>query len=149
RRRGSHAPPSLDQEGEEVMKARGAAIQGSLAAFGLIAAYATWQREPERAPGEVTVLDAGKNDITKIRFEGEGGKWTELEAKNEAEGRVVWLRLSGKADAKPAPTPERTVRGNEGALKLVEKFAPLRATRALGTLAAEKLKELGLDAPKK
>ena len=45
--------------------------------------------------------------------------------------------------------PAREVPGNEGAERLWEKFAPLRATRALGTLKPDKLKELGLDAPKK
>ena len=41
------------------MRARGATIQGALAGLGMLAAYGTWQREPERAAGEVTVLDIG------------------------------------------------------------------------------------------
>jgi hypothetical protein len=41
-------------------------------------------------------------------------------------------------------TPERELRGNETAQKLYERFAPLRASRALGTLSDDKLKELGL-----
>jgi len=55
--------------------------------------------------------------------------------------------LSPRPDAK---APERELRGNETAQKLLfERFAPLRATRALGALPADKLKELGLEAPKK
>ena len=38
------------------MNVRGAAAQGGLAALGLVVAYATWQRQPERAPGEVIVV---------------------------------------------------------------------------------------------
>jgi hypothetical protein len=129
------------------MKTRGAAIQGGLAAVGLLLAYTTWQREPERAPGEATVIDAGKGDVTKVRFE-EGAKWVEVEQKPGDDGKpAVWLRTSAKPS--PAPAPERYVRGNSGAEKLLEKLAPLRATRALGVLEAGKLKELTLDAPKK
>ena len=42
------------------MNVRGAAVQSGLAALGLVVAYGTWQREPERAPGEVVVVDASK-----------------------------------------------------------------------------------------
>jgi hypothetical protein len=127
------------------MRTRGAAIQGGLAALGLLAAYATWQREPERTAGEAVVLDVSKSDLQKVRFD-DGTTWVEMTQKKEGDGPVVWLRLSPNEKAK---TPEREVRGNEGALKLWEKLAPLRATRALGTLGPEKLKELGLDAAKK
>ncbi|MSP59351.1 MAG: DUF4340 domain-containing protein [Myxococcales bacterium] len=123
------------------MRARGAAIQGGLATVGLVLAYTTWQREPERAPGEVVVLEATQNEIAKVRYE-EGAKWVELEKR--ADG--VWLRTSPK---EPPKTPERELHGNENADKLLGKFAPLRASRALGVMAADKLKELGLDAPKK
>jgi hypothetical protein len=133
------------------MRTRGAAIQGGLAALGLVAAYATWQREPERAPGEAVVFDLGKSDITKIRYE-DGTKWVELEPKPagaDEDAARVWLRVSAKPDAKPQPIPERVLRGNDGAQRLVDKFAPLRATRALGTLEAAKLKEFGLAESKK
>lgn len=124
------------------MKARGAMVQGALGAVGLLAAWTTWQREPERPPGEAVVLDATHNDLTKVRYEDEK-KWVELEVRK---GDGVWIHTSARADLK---LPERTVRGNEGADKLVDKFTPLRATRALGALGADKLKEFGLDAPKK
>lgn len=123
------------------MTARGAAIQGALAVLALAVAYATWQRQPEMAPGEVVVLDVGRNQIAKIRFEDEN-KWAEIEPK----GDEIWLRLSARSEPK---VPERSLRGSEGARRLVERFAPLRANRALGTLSAEKLKEFGLDASKK
>ena len=132
------------------MRTRGAAIQGGLAAFGLIFAYTTWQRQPEKPAGEAIVLDAGKNDLVKIRFEDktkpDAPKWVELEPGKDADGPLAWVKTSANPTLK---APERTVRGNDAALKLVEKFTPLRATRALGVLAPEKLKELGLDTPKK
>jgi hypothetical protein len=130
------------------MRTRGAAIQGGLAALGLVAAYATWQREPERAPGEATVLDISKGDLNKVRYE-DGAKWVEIEQKPDpsGEGMSSWLRLAPKPS--PAPAPERYVRGNPGADKLLDKLAPLHATRALGVLEAAKLKEFGLEAPKK
>jgi hypothetical protein len=133
------------------MRARGAAIQGGLALVGLTLAWTTWQREPEKAAGEAIVVDAGKADVVKVRYEDntkdDAKKWVELESKKDDDGAsAVWLHLSANATAK---TPEREVRGNDGAEKLWAKFAPLRATRALGQLSAEKLKELGLAEPKK
>ena len=131
------------------MKAPGAALQGGLAALGLVAAYTTWQREPERKAGEAVIVDASQSDVQKIRFE-DGNttppKWVELERRKESEGPRVWMRVSARPEQKQ---PERELRGNDSANKLWEKFAPLKATRALGQLPLEKLKEVGLDAPKK
>ncbi len=126
------------------MRTRGAAIQGGLAAVGLLAAYFTWQREPERPSGEVVVMNLGKNDLQKVRFD-DGTKWVEVRAEQVNGDRVVYLKVS-KNDQ--THTPERELRGNEAAGKLWDKFAPLHGTRALGVLAADKLKELALDAPK-
>jgi hypothetical protein len=130
------------------MNVRGAAVQSGLAALGLVVAYTTWQREPERAPGEVIVVDVNKSDVQSVRIDGADGKSVEMERRKDTTGEEprVWLKLS--ADAKQKK-PAREVPGNEGAERLWDKFGPLRATRALGTLKPDKLKELGLDAPKK
>jgi hypothetical protein len=130
------------------MNVRGAAVQSGLAALGLVVAYTTWQREPERAPGEVVVVDVNKSDVTSVRLDDGAGKTVELERRKDGrdEEPRVWLKLS--ADIKQKK-PARELPGNEGADRLWDKFAPLRATRSLGTLKADKLKELGLDAPKK
>jgi hypothetical protein len=141
------------------MNARGVAIQGGLAALVLVGAYATWQREPEMSTGEVFVLDLTKNDLEKVRFEDQEGKsWSELSKGKDAEGSFVYVRLSGYDSTGAAlpsghpgialKLPERQVRGNENAERLLERFAPLRATRALGVLDGTKLKELGLETPK-
>lgn len=130
------------------MNVRGAAVQGGLAALGLVVAYTTWQREPERAPGEVVVIDVNKGDVQKVRYDEGKGKFVELDRRKEPgeEEPRVWLHLSADPQRK---TPERQVPGNEGAERLWAKFAPLRATRGLGVLKGDKLKEVGLDAPKK
>jgi hypothetical protein len=130
------------------MNVRGAAVQSGLAALGLVVAYTTWQREPERAPGEVVVVDVNKSDVKSVLLDDGSGKTVELERRQEGrdEEPRVWLKLSADAKAKK---PARELPGNEGADRLWDKFAPLHATRALGTLKGDKLKELGLDAPKK
>ncbi|HEX9103319.1 MAG TPA: DUF4340 domain-containing protein, partial [Polyangia bacterium] len=130
------------------MNVRGAVVQSGLAALGLVVAYTTWQREPERAPGEVVVIDVNKSDVQSVRIDDGAGKTVELERRKEGrdEEPRVWLKLSADAKTKK---PARELGGNEGADRLWDKFAPLRATRALGALKADKLKELGLDAPKK
>jgi len=132
-------------------------LQGGLALLGLAAAYTTWQRQPELQPGEVFVLDVTRNDLEKIRFDDEDAKtWAELQRDSDDNGNFVALRLSRReapATKTAAPTqgasPERVVRGSDAAKALYERFAPLRATRALGVLDAAKLKDLGLASPKK
>ncbi len=127
------------------MKMQGAVVQGGFAAAGLLLAYATWQREPDQKGSDVTVLAVSKSEIEKVRYE-DGPKWIELSPKGSGEEREVWLRISAKPESK---TPERELRGNENAGKLFDRFAPLRATRALGTQPPAKLKELGLEKPTK
>jgi hypothetical protein len=135
---------------------RQVALQGTLALAALVGAYFTWQRGVELAPGEVLVVDIGKNDLTGVRFEDqEKSTWVELGRMSDAGGPFTSVHLS--AQEKPAPgkeqastkTPERLVRGSDGAEKLFASFAPLRASRGLGVLDAAKLKDLGLDAAKK
>ncbi len=142
------------------MNTRSMAIQGGLALAGLAAAYATWQRTPELASGEVFAFDVTKNDLEKIRFDDEEIKvWSQLARAKDSNGPIVSVRLSG-TDASnvvfpsghpsvAVKVPERLVRGNEAAERVFETFAPLRASRALGTLDAAILKDLGLDTTKK
>lgn len=167
------------------MKANATALQGALALAGLVAAYTAWQRPAEnKTEAEVTVLDASKSSLEKVRYE-DGDRFMEL---TREDGRV-WLTQgwmegrsppppppdagtradagaadggmadagtsdSGAADAgtpprevkmvAAKPIPPKTVRGNERADKLWERFTPLDAVRSLGVLSQDKLKELGL-----
>jgi hypothetical protein len=142
------------------MNGRAVAVQGGLALASLVTAYFTWQRQPELQVGEVFAVDLAQSDLEKVRFEDQELKsWAELIRDKDSTGRYVQLHVSGSdASGIPMPSghpsvpikvPERTVRGNEAALHLFDKLAPLRATRALGTLDAAKLKDLGLDTTKK
>ncbi|WP_375757025.1 hypothetical protein [Corallococcus exercitus] len=191
------------------MKARDVAVQGVLATVALVAAFFVWQREPARAPGEVTVEDAQASALDRIRYD-EETRFVEL-FRDPQDRDTVWVRLGGKpakpgagsdgatagalahaandggsatldaganprthagslatasdggspphADAgalasassdagtpsSPAPVPPpRELRGNDVALKLFARFAPLRAQRDLGVLDATKLEEIGL-----
>jgi hypothetical protein len=81
---------------------KAAAVQGGLAALGLITAHLTWQREPERAPGEVTVIDAGKNDVAKVHFEDDATS-VDFQRKSEGGETAVWVHLVEKPKAPPAP----------------------------------------------
>ncbi|MBX7099229.1 MAG: DUF4340 domain-containing protein [Myxococcaceae bacterium] len=151
------------------MKARGLAVQGALAAGALVAAYATWQgpKETTGSDAQVTVVDASKSKLDKVRYE-DGRNSIELFKKGER-----FLLTQASFPPKPLPTafqadagqsdggaadagvvvaaaPEkpkapRTVYAGERAEKLYEKFTPFEASRALGVLAADKLKEVGLE----
>jgi uncharacterized protein DUF4340 len=143
---------------------RALAVQGGIATLGLVIVYATWQREPERAPGAVTVIDASKSDVTLVHYEdeatsvditpgktgNESGVWLHLVTKPKAEAKPD-PKAPPKPDAKPPapPPPPRDLPGAENAKKLYEQFAPLVSLRAFGVLEANKLKELGLDNPKR
>jgi hypothetical protein len=137
---------------------RAAAIQGGLAAIGLLTAALTWQREPERAAGSVSIIDAGKSDVTLVKYDDEHNT-IELRPGKGGGDAKVWLHLVPKkapetphADPKAKPPklpPARDVPGGENAVKLYEAFGPLVSPRAFGTLDTGKLKELGLDAPKR
>ncbi|MFL5320507.1 MAG: DUF4340 domain-containing protein [Myxococcaceae bacterium] len=145
------------------MRAQGVFITGGLAVVGLIAAYMTWQREPEDTSATATVLDINKRELEKVRYEDQT-KWLEL-TRREGEDNGVWVRSGfkelpdagtptplpdgGMPPAPPPKPPDRTLIGNEVAEKLFQKFAPLQATRALGVVEESKLEELGLKTPVK
>ncbi|HEX3697066.1 MAG TPA: DUF4340 domain-containing protein [Polyangia bacterium] len=137
------------------MTGKAAALQGGLAALGLLAANFTWQREPERAPGEVNVVDVTKNDLRAVHYEDDKVAYDLTRAKENGED-AVWIHFVDKYVPKPDPknpaptppaplTPPRDLRGTEAALKALDQFAPLRSPRAFGVLDAQKVKELGLE----
>lgn len=105
---------------------------------------------PSKAPDDKTATPPPE---VKVR------DWVELSSTTLDDGRAVWVRLAGRGGASvdlpsghpvvQTAIPERTVRGNDGADKLWTLFAPLKASRALGVLDADKLKDLGLAEPKK
>ncbi len=173
------------------MNVRGVTLQAGLAVVGLVAAFLVWQREPEGAPGEVTVLDISKRALERVRYD-DANRFVEL-YRDPKDEDTVWVRLGDKppppptakavdgrvpgdmADAgvaapaaatdggtpgtavagtpampPPPPPPPRELRGNETAMTLLGRLAPLKASRALGEMDAKKLEELGLaNSPRK
>ncbi len=81
------------------MNTRGLALQGALAAVGLVAAFFTWQREPEGMPGEITILDISKRALEKVRWE-DATRYVEL-FRNPEEEDKLWVRIGEK----PKPPP--------------------------------------------
>ena len=81
------------------MKARGAAVQGTLALLGLAAAYATWQRPGDKATGgDVVIFDLARSDLERVRYE-DGPKLIELERREEGTERGLWLHLATREAA--------------------------------------------------
>ena len=115
------------------MRTRSVVLQGVLAVGAVLAAAAVASRPPEGAPGEVVVWDAPVNGLQWVRHEEPSG-WVEL-YREPSEGGALWLRWS---------TPPRALRANELAGPLFARFAPLKASRALGVLDAAHLAEVGL-----
>lgn len=80
------------------MKLQGAAIQGGLAVVGLLAAYVTWQRGPEKTEGDVTVLHLNRSDVERVRYD-DGVHWVELTpGKAVDDGPKVWIRLGTRPE---------------------------------------------------
>jgi uncharacterized protein DUF4340 len=141
---------------------KGLAVQGGLAIAGLVIAYSTWQREPERAEGEVVVVDSTKAELGSVHFEDETSV-VDIRRRDEGGTNGVWLRVEDKTPVPPAPKagqpppppaaakahPPRELRGEEPAEKFLAQFAPFRSPRAFGVLDAAKTKELGLADSKK
>ncbi|WP_208729742.1 hypothetical protein [Corallococcus exercitus] len=87
------------------MKARDVAVQGVLAAVALVAAFFVWQREPARAPGEVTVEDAQPSALDRIRYD-EETRFVEL-FRDPQDRDTIWVRLGSKP-AKPGAGAQST-----------------------------------------
>lgn len=151
------------------MKARSAAIQGALAAAGLVAAYFTWQRPAETQKKEsVVIADANKNSLERVSYSDgtrivtvekkdrflvtlaylpgkrpeydAGSPFDEVDAGTLPDGGVI-----PKRPPPPPPVADRTVFANERAEQLWTKLTPFEGTRALGVIPTEKLSELGLE----
>ena len=130
------------------MTGRGVLVQGALAVIGLGIAYVTWQREPERAAGEVVVVDTTKADLANVHFEDENSSVDIRRGREDGES-AVWLRVEDKtppaprqppvgpnrrnrrglrhhraAKKAPKPKPARELKGDEPAEKLLAEFAP-------------------------
>ena len=104
------------------------------------------------------MIDGGKSDVTLVRYEDEASTVDLSRAAAAATSPPLWLHLVDRSDASPTrrpdakvktPAPPRDLPGGDSAVKLYDEFAPLVSPRAFGVLDAGKLKELGLDAPKR
>lgn len=84
------------------MTGRAAAIQGGLATAGLLAVYLTWQREPERAPGAATVIDAVKAEVTHVHYADDSNS-VDFERGQDNAGAAIWIHLAPTGKAIPKP----------------------------------------------
>lgn len=80
------------------MKVTSTAVHAGLATVALVAAYATWQREPEATGESVIVFDAARKELQVVRYE-DPARWIEFRPTEEGEG--VWVKI-GQKDL-PAP----------------------------------------------
>jgi hypothetical protein len=99
-------------------------------------------RSPWLLPPDAGV-DAGARPMTPALLDGGVSRLSD--------GGVARLPDGGTRDGGPSlaeiapPAPDRELRGNEAAEKLLEQFSPLLAARALGVPDTAKLKEYGLE----
>jgi hypothetical protein len=115
----------------------------------------TWIRHTEKPPPPpppppVAVADGGTVSDGGTGAIASGASDAGMHGKSILASGAGDAGTSARADVAPAvvappPAPKtREYRANESTDRLMEKFAPLRAVRALGVLPAEKLQEMGL-----
>ena len=118
----------------------------------------------ERAPGAVAVIDATKADVTPRPLRGRRQPSSSSGAAATAPSSGC-TRSAPRAQTKPnphGPTTEKADAKTDEASgstassaaatarsSCIDQFAPMLSPRAFGVLDAAKLKELGLDAPKR
>jgi hypothetical protein len=96
----------------------------------------TWIRHTEKPPPLPVTPSAGGAD---------GGAGALASGAPDAGPTVLASGTAGSGSSAPPPAPKtREYRANDSTDRLIEKFAPLRAVRALGVLSPEKLQEVGL-----
>ena len=150
------------------MTGRAAAIQGGLAAVGLLAAL---RHLAARAGARARRGDGDRRDqdrtSRRVHYDGRRQRASTSSAARRA-ARTAGLdctwspsrrprrsqqtptrsrRPSRRRPSRAPPAPPRDLAGADDARKLLDQFAPLVSPRAFGVLDAAKLKELGLDAP--
>lgn len=102
--------------------------------------------KPPKPPPAKAAADADGGTVAAVA-DGHHGAYDPIAAAAGKGSEDAGTSTVGSSSVTPAPAPApkpREYRANEAAEKLVEKFAPLRGLRALGTLPDEKLKEVGL-----
>jgi len=126
------------------MKATHALVHGTLALGALGLAYLAWQHPTETNPDEIRILKLSKGDLKAARFEDKSsGTFVEVAPDPAGEGALVTLSkrtIPGKPE-----TPERIVRGDATAAKLLATLSALSASRKLGPLPEDKQRALGLS----
>jgi hypothetical protein len=148
---------------------RGTLVHGVLLLVALVLAYTTWQRDPTVKPqaGTVELWAGSPADVKSIQYEAQNKSVT-LERRGQGNDAYYWGKvvrstpppkkpqkpdagpdeaLMSPAEAEPEEKPTVTTREfpvGEGGTKLLEKLAPLRVIRDLGTLDDAKKADYGL-----
>ena len=126
------------------MKATHVLVHGTLALAALGLAYLAWQHPIEANPPEIRILNLGKGDLKSARFEDKSaGTFVGIAPDPAGDGTLV--TLSKRAIAGKPENPERIVRGDANAAKLLATLSTLSASRKLGALPEDKQRALGLS----
>jgi hypothetical protein len=118
----------------------------AIAGLGLAFGFYVRSRGGAAPTDNAVLLDLHKRDISRLTWSDEG-KTVTVEERKTSEGDSYWWITSDTT--KNGKTEKKEMRGSAEVDKLLDGFAPLRASRALGTMPDEKLKEFGLTASKK
>lgn len=133
----------------------------ALLAAGAVFAYATWSREPGARQGAgvaVEIWEGQSENVSEIRYDGDDIR-VRAASKRDDLGRYFVVDIDKEATvardssqdagapAQEASREQLQAISVEGAAKLAELLAPLRALRSLGTVPKADYAEFGLDEP--
>lgn len=116
-----------------------------LALGGLTLAYLVWTgEESAAAPGEVTIFECDPDALDRVALT-LGEREVTMELSREDGERLTWLTVT-RTPEEGEPSTTRFV-GSDDVAEFLEQLAPLRATRALGTLDEQQREDVGLAEP--
>ena len=146
-RAGAASPPPPARKEVRHDRPRAQRCKAGWRSSGLLAAHCTWQREPERAPGAVTVIDASKIGRHPVHYEDESQQPSTSTRGRPATRTGVWLHLVTKpktprrsrtqARRRP-PSPSRPSRSRRRRRRAICR-APSSAKQALRSVRAARL----------
>lgn len=122
---------------------REVAVHAVLAVGGLVVAYLVWTDDGESArEEEVTVVDCDAARLSQVSFQGPDRLVT-LERRTVEGAPPMWWITSSRNQDEGDPVTEQFV-GSDAVDEYLERIAPLRAKRELGSVADDMLEELEL-----
>jgi hypothetical protein len=124
---------------------RSLSVHAVLAILASTLAYVAWTAPKPDKDSTVVMVPGSADKLSRVSWHEES--WDVSVVKEGDQVSVTAVKIA-TGDAGVTPPAPKTFPGSKEADELFNKLAPLKAARALGKLAGEKQKTMGLETPK-